>query len=103
MSTPTEFDGWVSVFESDSPLEAEIVRDRLDDAGIPAVLLSKADSAFAIALGDAGHAFVLSPPDHEAEARALLAETISEAELEAAAAEAHPLETPTEEENDTAF
>ena len=34
------YEGWVVVFHSGTDYEADIVRDRLDDAGIPAVVLT---------------------------------------------------------------
>lgn len=39
-------DKWVVVFESGTDYESNIVRDRLDDAGIPAVVDTKRDHAF---------------------------------------------------------
>ena len=39
-------ENWVSVFTTTSELEAGIVKDLLDEAGIPAVILNQKDSSY---------------------------------------------------------
>jgi len=80
------YDNWVVVFRSGIDYEADIVRDRLADSGIPAVVLSKRDHAYNLFFGDLAKVLVMVPADKETEAQSLLdAEPVSDAELEAAA------------------
>ncbi len=81
------YEGWVTIYESGTDYEAEIVRDRLDSAGIPAVVLTQRDHAFNMTLGKMASVRVLVPPEYVEEAEKVLAETISDAELEEAAME----------------
>lgn len=84
---------WVVIFESGTDYESEIVRDRLDDAGIPAVIDTKRDHAFFLNVGSMSNVFVRVPVAYEADARALLASPIiSSDDLEEAAMNADPLE-----------
>ena len=39
-------ENWVSVFTTTRELEAGIVKDLLDEAGIPAVILNQKDSSY---------------------------------------------------------
>ena len=43
---PMTMENWVSVFTTTSELEAGIVKDLLDEAGIPAVILNQKDSSY---------------------------------------------------------
>lgn len=80
------YEGWVVVFKSGTDYEADLVRDRLDDAGIPAVVLSQRDHAFNLTHGDMAQVSVLTPPEHaEAAAEVLRTPPPSDEELEAAA------------------
>jgi hypothetical protein len=82
---------WVTVFESGTDYEADLVRDRLDDAGIPAIVLTQRDHAFNLTVGDLAVVQVLVPPQQADEALALLnAEAISDEALERAALESDP-------------
>ncbi len=82
---------WVTVFETGTDYEAEIVRDRLDDAGIRAVIDTKRDHAFNLNVGDLAIVLVKVPEGDVAAARELLAsEPISDAELTRAALAADP-------------
>lgn len=91
MSKEKIYQGWVVIFTSGTDYEADLVRDRLDDAGMDAVVLTHRDHAFNLNIGDLSGAHVLVPPAQEAEARALLnAEPISDADLEAAALSGNP-------------
>jgi len=85
MSTRT-FEGWVVVFSSGTDYEADLVRDRLDDAGFPAVVLSQRDHAWNLTHGDLAKVHVLTTPQHVEAAHAVLtAAPITDEELEAAA------------------
>ncbi len=89
MSTSPE--GWVTVFTSGTDYEADLVRDRLDDSGLSAVVLTRRDHAFNLTVGDLASVWVLVPPDQAEEARAILASApISDRELEEAAMAADP-------------
>ena len=80
---------WVVVFETNTDYEAELVRDRLDDAGLRAVIDTKRDHAFFLTVGDLARVFVRVPTEEADEARSILASApISDAELEKAALDA---------------
>lgn len=80
------YEGWISVFECSTDFEADLVRDRLDEDGLSAVVLTQRDHAFNLNVGDLAPVHVMVKPGDEARARALLAEApLSDAELEAAA------------------
>ena len=85
-------EGWLPVFTSGTDYEADMVRDRLDDAGIPAVVYTQRDHAFNLNVGDLARTSVYVPPGHESEARQLLqGAPISDGELDAAAMNADPV------------
>lgn len=85
------YEDWIPVFSSGTDYEADIVRDRLDDADIPAVVLTQRDHAFNLNVGDLAAVHVMVPPSHAEEARDLLeSEAISDEELEEAALNADP-------------
>jgi hypothetical protein len=71
MSTPED---WVSVFRTGTDYEADLVRDRLDDSGIPAVVLTQRDHAFNLTVGDLAAVHVMVPPEHVDRATSLLEE-----------------------------
>jgi hypothetical protein len=81
---------WVSVFRTGTDYEADLVRDRLDDSGIPAVVLTQRDHAFNLNVGDLASVHVMVPPDRADDAVALLEETLDDDELEEAALGADP-------------
>jgi len=81
---------WVSVFRTSTDYEADLVRDRLDDRGIPAVVLTQRDHAFNLTVGDLAAVHVMVPPARADDAVSLLEEQLSEEELEAAALGADP-------------
>ncbi len=79
------YEDWVVVFKSGTDYEADLVRDRLDDAGIAAVVLSQRDHAFNLTHGDLAQVRVLTPPEHVAAAAEILASApFTEEELAAA-------------------
>ena len=78
--------GWCAVLVSGTDYEAELARARLDDAGIPAVVLSQRDHAFNLTHGYLAKVKVMVPEEDMEEARKLLKEpAISIEELEEAA------------------
>lgn len=84
-------DNWVIVFSCGTDYEADLVRDRLDDSGIPAVVLTQRDHAFNLNVGDLSDVHVLVQPEREKEALELIDQQIpSDEELERAALEADP-------------
>lgn len=88
---PDRYQEWLSVFRSGTDYEAEIVRDRLVDSGIPAVVLAHRDHAFNLTFGDMATVRVMVPPDRLAEARALLvSEPLTDEELTQIAMAADP-------------
>lgn len=85
-------EGWLPIFTSGTDYEADMVRDRLDDSGIPAVVYTQRDHAFNLNVGDLARTSVYVPPTHEAEARQILASApISDTELDQAALAADPV------------
>ncbi len=96
------YEEWVVVFRSGTDYEADIVRDRLDDAGVPAVVLTQRDHAFNLNVGDLAPVHVLVPPDKVREAEAILQSApLSDVELTEAALSSDPsapsAHTPSEE------
>lgn len=83
------YEGWISIFESSTDFEADLVRDRLGEADIDAVVLTQRDHSFNLNVGDLAPVHVMVKPSQEADARELLAQApLTDAELEAAALEA---------------
>lgn len=60
------------VFRSGTDYEADIVRDRLDDAGVSAVVLTHRDHAFNLNVGELSTANVLVPPEQVERARSII-------------------------------
>lgn len=83
---PRTYEGWVSAFHCSTDFEADLVRDRLDEAGIAAVVLTQRDHSFNLNVGDLSPVHVMVKPDDLEAARAITADAgVSDAELEAAA------------------
>jgi hypothetical protein len=80
------FEDWIVVLKTGTDYEADLVRDRLDDADIPAVVLTQRDHAFNLNVGDLAAVNVLVPPDRVEDAIALLeSKPFTDEELEEAA------------------
>ncbi len=95
------YQDWIVIFTSGTDYEADLVRDRLDDAGIPAVVLTQRDHAFNLTLGDLAQVRVLVPPAHAEAATALLESApFSDADLEQAALAALPAPDAHDEETE---
>lgn len=82
---------WISVYETGTDYEADLVRDRLDDAGFPAVVLTQRDHAFNLNVGDLSAVHVMVPPEQAEEAREMLeGDAFTDEELDEAAMSADP-------------
>ena len=85
------YEDWITVFTTGTDYEADLVRDRLDDSGIPAVVLTQRDHAFNLNVGDLSAVRVMVPPDYADDAVDLIqGELVSDEELEEAAMQADP-------------
>ena len=88
---PQAYEQWVSIYNASVDYDADLVRDRLDDAGMPAVVLTHRDHNFNLNVGDLARVHVMVPPQHADEARRYLREeTFTDAELNEAAMNADP-------------
>ncbi len=84
-------DGWLTVFKSATDYEADLVKDRLIDSGLSAVILTHRDHAFHLTVGDLAIVRVLvAPAQYDDAMRILQAAPLSDEELEAAALAATP-------------
>lgn len=80
------YEGWISVFECSTDFEADLVRDRLDEEGVAAVVFTQRDHSFNLNVGDLASVHVMVRPEDEAAARAVAAlPAFTDAELEEAA------------------
>ncbi|MDA0378377.1 MAG: DUF2007 domain-containing protein [Bacteroidetes bacterium] len=96
-----EMDGWIEVFQTGTDYEAELVRDRLDDAGIEAVIMTKKDRAFSLTHGAMSRIHVMVPAEREGDALDLLhSEPLSDEELTRAALARDPEDAPPPEGED---
>ena len=79
-------EGWVSAFETSTDFEADLVRDRLDEEGVSAVVFTQRDHSFNLNVGDLSTVHVMVPPEHAEQAREIIGRApLTDAELEAAA------------------
>ena len=92
MTDRPNIEGWVAIFTAGTDYEADMVRDRLDDAGLPAVVFTQRDHAFNLNVGDLSRTAVYVPPDRVEEAQALLDSVpLTDKELDDAAMQADPV------------
>ena len=104
MSDSRTYEDWISVFEAGTDYEADIVRDRLDDAGMTAVVLTQRDHAFNLNVGDLAAVHVMVPPDQVEEARELLdSKPFTDEELDEAAMNADPDAAPAHSDREEAM
>jgi hypothetical protein len=91
-------EGWISVFKTSTDYEADMARDRLDSAGIPAAVFTQRDHALSLTVGALARVYVMVPPEYADDAVAVLDERLTDEELEAAASgsQSEP-EIPTDE------
>ena len=93
------YDDWVTIFKTGIDYEAGLVRDRLRDAGIPAVVMNKRDNAYNLNFGDMAQIKVLVPKEKETAAKNLLNEApLSDEELTRVALAADPFDEDSVEE-----
>ena len=85
-----KYEDWIVVFTTGTDYEADLVRDRLDDAGLKAVVLTQRDHAFNLNVGDLSSVHVLTPPEEASKAYSILRENVTDKELEDAALAARP-------------
>ncbi|OZC03284.1 DUF2007 domain-containing protein [Rubricoccus marinus] len=86
MSDAARYEGWVSAFSCSTDFEADLVRDRLDEAGVSAIVLTQRDHSFNLNVGDLSPVHVMVPPSHADKAAEVLGENpLTDAELEEAA------------------
>ena len=99
-----KYESWAVVFRSGTDYEADLVRDRLDDAGIPAVVLTQRDHAFNLNVGDLAAVNVLVPPQY-VDAAAELIDSVppTDAELNEAAMGSDPSSPPAHDETEEAM
>ena len=91
MSSP-DVDGWVTVFTSGTDYEADLVRDRLEDSGLQAVVLTHRDHAFNLNVGRMSVVRVLVAPPQADEARRILSTPpVSDEDLLDAAMRSNPV------------
>jgi hypothetical protein len=86
----SQYENWTVVFSAGTDYEADLVRDRLDDAGVPAIVMTKRDHSFNVNVGDLADVSVLVPHEHVGEATEVLSQRITDEELERAAMSADP-------------
>lgn len=104
MSDSRTYEDWISVFETGTDYEADIVRDRLDDAGLAAVVLTQRDHAFNLNVGDLAAVHVMVPPDAVEDAREILeSEPFTDEELNEAALNADPKAPPAHSDREEAI
>ena len=88
---PRTYQDWIAVFTTSTDYEADLVRDRLDDAGVAAVVLTQRDHAFNLNVGDMAAVLVMVQPENVEAARAVLdEESFTDRELTEAALNADP-------------
>jgi hypothetical protein len=88
---PRTYQNWVAVFNTSTDYEADLVRDRLDAAGVPAVVLTQRDHAFNLNVGDLAPVRVMVRPDDVGAAKEVINQKpFTDAELEQAALDADP-------------
>lgn len=88
---PARYQDWSVIYEATTDYEGDLVRDRLDDNGIAAVLLTQRDHSFNLNVGDLAPVRVMVRPEDIERAQAVLDELpLTDEELEQAAMAADP-------------
>ncbi len=72
-------DELVVVYTAMGELNADVIKGRLESAGIPVMLQSESESVFPMSVGEMGEVKLLVPKDQEQAARAVL-DQVPEAE-----------------------
>ena len=88
---PRTYQDWVAVFNTSTDYEADLLRDRLDAAGIAAVVLTQRDHAFNLNVGDLAPVRVMVKPEDVGAAQEVINEKpFTDEELTEAAMNADP-------------
>lgn len=88
---PHTYQDWVAVFNTSTDYEADLLRDRLDAAGIAAVVLTQRDHAFNLNVGDLAPVRVMVRPEDVGAAQEVINEKpFTDEELTHAALNADP-------------
>ena len=88
---PRVYQDWIAVFNTSTDYEADLVRDRLDAAGVAAVVLTQRDHSFNLNVGDMAPVRVMVRPEDEAAAHEVInQQPFSDEELTEAALNADP-------------
>ena len=88
---PRTYQDWIAIFNTSTDFEADLVRDRLDAAGIAAVVLTQRDHSFNLNVGDMSPVRVMVKPEDQEAAQAVIDEKpFTDDELSEAAMNADP-------------
>lgn len=91
MTDARTYQDWVAVHTTSTDFEADLIRDRLDEAGVDAVVLTQRDHAFNLNVGDLAPVYVMVKPEDVERAREVIRQRpFSEEELTEAALNADP-------------
>lgn len=71
---PSDINGWVSVYETGTEYDAELVKGFLDSRDIQCTILNKRDRAYNLNVGDMSHIWLYVPEDQVELARRALTE-----------------------------
>lgn len=88
---PNTYEEWVAVLNTSTDYEADLVRDRLDAAGVAAVVLTQRDHSFNLNVGDLAPVRVMVKPEDVGAAQEVINQRpFTDAELTEAALNADP-------------
>ena len=91
--TTRPYEDWEAAFWTNREYEAAMIRDVLENADIPAVIMARGSNIYGVNLGDLTRVPVLVPKDRLEDAKKALTQSVpSEAELEKLAMQARPPE-----------
>src|SRR5690554_5600086 len=72
MTDARTYQDWVAVHTTSTDFEADLIRDRLDEAGVDAVVLTQRDHAFNLNVGDLAPVYVMVKPEDVERAREVI-------------------------------
>ena len=95
MKPPRVVEGWVEVYKTGIEYEANLIKSRLVDAGIRAVVLNQRDRSFSVQHAALARIYVMVSPEDADDALGLLRSApLSDDELAEAALQANPTTPP---------